>query len=72
MRIVPLLVVALLFIPGWAHALDCSDAQEQAVEAASELAHRANRLRQCAENEDTADDCGQEFRRVEGAHPTTN
>ena len=46
----------------------CRDAQERAESAASELADRARKLRNCAEAQDYSDDCSSEFRRVRSAH----
>jgi hypothetical protein len=46
----------------------CRDAQERAESAASELADRAKRLRNCAESQDYNDDCSSEFRRAKSAH----
>jgi hypothetical protein len=47
---------------------DCRDAQERAESAASELADRARKLRNCAESQDYSEDCSSEFRRVRNAH----
>ena len=46
----------------------CRDAQERAESAASELADRARRLRNCAESQDYSEDCSSEFRRVRSSH----
>ena len=46
----------------------CRDAQERAESAASELADRARKLRNCAEAQDYSEDCSSEFRRVRSAH----
>ena len=46
----------------------CQDAQDRAESAASELADRARKLRNCAESQDYTDECDTEFRRVRSAH----
>ena len=46
----------------------CRDAQERAESAASELADRAKKLRNCAESQDYSEDCSSEFRRVRNVH----
>ena len=46
----------------------CRDAQERAESAASELADRSRKLRNCAESQDYSEDCSSEFRRVRNAH----
>ena len=46
----------------------CEDARSRARSTASDLANYSRRLRSCAENEDFADDCSSEFRRVKNAH----
>jgi hypothetical protein len=46
----------------------CRDAQERAESAASDLADRARKLRNCAESQDYTEDCSSEFRRVKSAH----
>lgn len=46
----------------------CRDAQERVESAASELADRSRKLRNCAESQDYSEDCGSEFRRVRNAH----
>ena len=46
----------------------CRDAQGRAESAASELADRSRRLRNCAESQDYSEDCSSEFRRVRSAH----
>jgi hypothetical protein len=46
----------------------CREAQERAESAASELADRARKLRNCAEAQDYSEDCSSEFRRVRSAH----
>lgn len=46
----------------------CRDALDRAESAASELADRARRLRNCAEAQDYSDDCDTEFRRTRSAH----
>ena len=47
---------------------ECRDAQEQAESAASELADRSKKFRNCAESQDYSEDCSSEFRRVRNAH----
>ncbi len=46
----------------------CREAQERAESAASELADRARKLRNCAESQDYSEDCSSEFRRTRNAH----
>lgn len=46
----------------------CEDARSKAKGAASELADYSRRLRSCAENEDFADDCSSEYRRVKNSY----
>ena len=47
---------------------ECRESTERAESAASELADRARRLRNCAEAQNFADQCDTEFRRVRNAH----
>lgn len=46
---------------------ECRDARSRAESAASELADRSRKLRNCAEAQDYSDDCSTEFRRVRNA-----
>jgi hypothetical protein len=47
---------------------ECKDAQDKAATAATELADRSKKLRNCAEAEDYSEDCSSEFRRVKSAY----
>ena len=47
---------------------ECRESTHRAESAASELADRARKLRNCAEAQDYSDDCDTEFRRVRNAH----
>jgi len=46
---------------------ECREAKERARSAADELAHYANKLKNCAESHDFSDDCYTEFRRTKNA-----
>lgn len=47
---------------------ECREARDRAATAATELADRSRKLRNCAEAEDYSEDCSSEFRRVKNAH----
>lgn len=73
-KVVLVIVIAALLLSSAALAQygygrsDCSNAQDRATSAASDLSGYARRLQRCADSGDFTDDCSAEFRRVKYAH----